>query len=46
LFNLLHTIRGNIAWEPAVAQSMIVQLSDLLRRLLRAGERELSRLQD
>jgi hypothetical protein len=44
LFNLLHTIRGNIAWDPAVAQSMIVQLGDLLRRLLRAGERDLARL--
>ena len=46
LFNLLHTIRGNISWDPAVAQSMIVQFSDLLRRLLRAGEHELSRLHD
>jgi hypothetical protein len=46
LFNLLHTIRGQIAWNPATAQSMIVQLGDLLRRLLRAGERELSRLSD
>jgi Histidine kinase len=46
LFNLLHTIRGQIAWDPATAQSMIVQLGDLLRRLLRAGERELSRLSD
>jgi LytS/YehU family sensor histidine kinase len=46
LFNLLHTIRGQIGWDPAAAQSMIVQLGDLLRRLLRAGERELSRLSD
>jgi hypothetical protein len=46
LFNLLHTIRGQIDWDPAVAQSMVVQLADLLRRLLRAGERELSRLCD
>jgi two-component system, LytTR family, sensor kinase len=46
LFNLLHTIRGNIAWDPATAQSMIVQLGDLLRRLLRAGERDLARLPD
>ena len=46
LFNLLHTIHGNIDWDPIVARSMIVQLSDLLRRLLRAGERELSRLPD
>jgi hypothetical protein len=46
LFNLLHTIRGNITWDPATAQSMIVQLGDLLRRLLRAGERDLARLPD
>lgn len=46
LFNLLHTIRGNIAWDPPTAQSMVVQLADLLRRLLTAGEREWSRLAD
>ena len=46
LFNLLHTIRGQIAWDPASAQSMVVQLGDLLRRLLNAGEREFSRLSD
>jgi len=46
LFNLLHTIRGQIAWDPATAQSMVVQLGDLLRRLLAAGEREFSRLSD
>ena len=46
LFNLLHTIRGQIAWDPAAARAMIVQLSDLLRRLLNAGEREYSRLSD
>jgi Histidine kinase len=46
LFNLLHTIRGHISWDPAVAQSMVVQLGDLLRRLLSAGEREFSRLTD
>jgi len=46
LFNLLHTIRGQIDWDPVMAQSMVVQLADLLRRLLRAGERELSRLCD
>ncbi|HEY3785475.1 MAG TPA: histidine kinase [Steroidobacteraceae bacterium] len=46
LFNLLHTIRGNIGWDPAAAQSMIVQLGDLLRRLLTAGERDFSRLSD
>jgi two-component system LytT family sensor kinase len=40
LFNLLHTIRGQIQWDPPMAQKMIVQLSDLLRRLLAAGESE------
>ena len=44
LFNLLHTIRGQISWDPAAAQSMIVQLGELLRRLLAAGEREFTRL--
>jgi hypothetical protein len=46
LFNLLHTIRGQISWDPAAAQSMIVQLGDLLRRLLDAGQREFSPLRD
>jgi hypothetical protein len=46
LFNLLHTIRGQIEWDPAAARTMIVQLGDLLRRLLNAGEREYSRLAD
>ncbi len=46
LFNLLHTIRGNIDWDPKGAQSMVVQLADLLRRLLNAGEREFTRLAD
>ena len=46
LFNLLHTIRGNIEWDPKGAQSMVVQLADLLRRLLSAGEKEFSRLAD
>jgi Histidine kinase len=46
LFNLLHTIRGHIGWDPAAAQSMIVQLGDLLRRLLTAGERDFTRLRE
>lgn len=46
LFNLLHVIRGQVAWDPRVAQSMIVQLADLLRRLLAAGEQDFSRLRD
>src|SRR5579862_4558206 len=46
LFNLLHTIRGQITWDPPAAQAMVVQLGDLLRRLLSAGEREFTRLGD
>jgi signal transduction histidine kinase len=46
LFNLLNTIRGQIAWDPPAAQTMVVQLADLLRRLLSAGEREFSPLGD
>lgn len=44
LFNLLHTIRGQVVWDPNKAQAMIVQLGDLLRRLLKAGDREFVRL--
>jgi hypothetical protein len=46
LFNLLHTIRGQISFDPRAAQTMVVQLADLLRRLLAAGERDLSPLAD
>lgn len=46
LFNLLNTIHAQIAWDPPLAQSMVIQLADLLRRLLNAGEREFSRLTD
>jgi len=46
LFNLLHTIRGQITWDPPAAQAMVVQLGDLLRRLLTAGEQEFTRLAD
>jgi hypothetical protein len=46
LFNLLHTIKGQIGWDPAAAQAMVVQLGELLRRLLRAGERDFTRLSD
>ena len=46
LFNLLHTIRGHIEWDPKAAQSMVIQLADLLRRLLSAGERDFTRLTD
>lgn len=46
LFNLLNTIRGQISWDPRAAQQLVVQLSDLLRRLLNAGEHEFARLAD
>jgi len=46
LFNLLHTIRGQISWNPAQAQAMVVQLGDLLRGLLAAGSREHALLAD
>ncbi|MBS0366672.1 MAG: histidine kinase [Proteobacteria bacterium] len=46
LFNLLHTIRGQIVWDPPAAQAMVVQLGDLLRRLLNAGSREFSTVTD
>jgi signal transduction histidine kinase len=46
LFNLLHTIRGHIEWDPKAAQAMVVQLADLLRKLLNAGERDFTRLSD
>jgi len=46
LFNLLHTIRGHIEWDPKGAQAMVVQLADLLRRLLNAGEHDFSKLSD
>lgn len=46
LFNLLHTIRGHIAWDPPAAQKMVVQLADLLRKLLSAGERDMVPLRD
>jgi Histidine kinase len=46
LFNLLHTMRGLIGWDPPAAQSMVIELADLLRKVLKAGERDLSRLSD
>jgi hypothetical protein len=46
LFNLLHTIRGQINPQPEIARSMVVQLADLLRRLLSAGERDFSLLSE
>jgi hypothetical protein len=46
LFNLLHTIRGQINWDPQVAQKMVVQLGDLLRGLLSAGKCDVCPLSD
>jgi hypothetical protein len=46
LFNLLHTIRGQIKPEPEIARSMVVRLADLLRRLLSAGQRDFSLLSE
>jgi hypothetical protein len=46
LFNLLNLIKGQIAWNPAAAQKMLVQLADLLRRLLNAGNRDFARLRE
>jgi Histidine kinase len=46
LFNLLHTIRGHINQEPQIARSMVVQLADLLRRLLSASQRDFSSLKE
>ena len=40
------TIRGQIAWEPGVAQAMMVQFADLLRRSLTASERDFAPLAD
>jgi hypothetical protein len=46
LFNSLNLIKGQIAWNPAAAQKLLVQLADLLRRLLNAGNRDFARLRD
>jgi hypothetical protein len=46
LFNLLHNIQAQIPWDPEVARSSVVSLAELLRRLLRAGERDFSLLSD
>lgn len=38
LFNTMHTILALIGKEPAVAKTMLLRLSDLLRRVLEEGE--------
>ena len=42
--NLLQSIHGQIEWDPPAAQALVVRFGDLLRRLLRASEREYWRL--
>jgi signal transduction histidine kinase len=46
LFNSLNLIKGQIAWNPTAAQKLLVQLADLLRRLLNAGNREFAPLRE
>ena len=46
LFNLLHTIHGQIDWDPAAARTLVVRLGELLRRLLNASERDFWRLEE
>ncbi|HEX4618621.1 MAG TPA: histidine kinase, partial [Steroidobacteraceae bacterium] len=46
LFNVLHTIQARISGEPEVAESLIASLGDLLRGLLKAGERDYALLRD
>ena len=46
LFNSLNLIKGQITWNPAAAQKLLVHLADLLRRLLNAGNRDFARLRD
>ena len=46
LFNLLHTIQAQIGPQPENAESMLAALGTLLRRLLRAGERDFCLLTD
>ena len=46
LFNVLNTIQARISGEPEVAESLIASLGDLLRGLLRAGERDYAQLRD
>jgi len=46
LFNVLHTIQARISSEPEVAESLIASLGELLRGLLKAGERDYTRLRD
>ena len=40
LLNLLHTLQGQIGWDPAAARALVAKLGDVLRELLSASERE------
>lgn len=46
LFNVLHMIQARIKSEPEVAESLIASLGDLLRGLLRSGERDFAQLRE
>lgn len=46
LFNVLHMIQARIKGEPEVAESLIASLGDLLRGLLRSGERDFVQLRE
>jgi len=46
LFNVLHTIQARISGQPEVAETLIASLGDLLRGLLKAGERDYALLRD
>ena len=40
LLNLLHTLQGQIGWDPPAARELVAKLGEVLRELLCASERE------
>jgi hypothetical protein len=40
LLNLLHTLQGQIGWDPPAARALVARLGEVLRELLSASERE------
>ena len=40
LLNLLHTLQGQIGWDPTAARELVAMLGEVLRELLSASERE------
>ncbi|MGC8518525.1 MAG: sensor histidine kinase [Steroidobacteraceae bacterium] len=40
LLNLLHTLQGQIGWDPPAARELVAKLGEVLRELLSASERE------